>query len=71
MNRIGKALLTGTELLTIDEIIERVDAVSVEDVQALAAEHWNPEAMSAAAIGPSADAARAGLERLSPELVAG
>jgi predicted Zn-dependent peptidase len=71
MNRIGKALLTGTELLTIDEIIERVDAVSADDVQALAAEHWNPEAMSAAAIGPSADAVRAGLERLSPELVAG
>ena len=71
MNRIGKALLTGTELLTIDEIIERVDAVTAEDVQALAAEHWNPEAMSAAAIGANADAVRAGLERLSPELVAG
>jgi len=54
-----------------NEIIERVDAVSVEDVQAVATEHWNPEAMSAAAIGPSADAVRAGLERLSPELVAG
>jgi predicted Zn-dependent peptidase len=71
MNRIGKALLTRTELLSIDEVIERVEAVEAEDVQALAAEHWVPERMSAAAIGPSGEAVRAGLERLSPELVGG
>ncbi len=71
MNRIGKALLTGGELLTIDEVIARVDAVTAAEVQALAAEYWNPERMSAAAIGPKADAVRAGLERLSPELVGG
>jgi len=70
MNRIGKAVLTGTELLTIDEIIERVEAVTVEDVRDLAEEFWQPDTMSAAAIGPRADAVRAGLDRLSPALAA-
>jgi predicted Zn-dependent peptidase len=70
MNRIGKAILTGTELLTIDEIIERVEAVTAEEVRDLAEEFWQPETMSAAAIGPRTDAVRAGLDRLSPALAA-
>ncbi len=32
MNRIGRSVLTGTELLTIDEIEARIEAVTVEDV---------------------------------------
>ncbi len=32
MNRIGRSVLTGTELLTIDEIVARIDAVTAEDV---------------------------------------
>ncbi|MFN8109515.1 MAG: pitrilysin family protein [Thermoleophilia bacterium] len=68
MNRVGRALVTDTELLTIDEIIERVEAVSAADIQALADEFWRPEGMSAAVIGPDADAIRAGLARLSPSL---
>ena len=43
MNRIGRSVLTGTELLTMDEVVERIEAVTVEDVQALAREHWRPE----------------------------
>ncbi len=70
MNRIGRAVLTGTELLTVDEIVERVEAVTAEDVQALAAEHWSPDAMSVAAIGPKGDAIRAAVGRLSPGLAA-
>jgi predicted Zn-dependent peptidase len=70
MNRIGKAVLTETELLTVDEIIERVEAVTPEQVQELAQRYWLPERLSAAAIGPSADAVRAGLERFSPALAA-
>jgi predicted Zn-dependent peptidase len=68
MNRIGRSVLTGTELLTIDEIIARVDAVSAEDVLSLAQEYWQPESMSAAAIGPKGEIIRAAVETLSPEL---
>jgi len=70
MNRIGRAVLTGTELLTVDEIVERVEAVTVGDVQELAREHWAPERMSVAAIGPAGDAIRAAVSRLNPELAA-
>jgi predicted Zn-dependent peptidase len=69
MNRIGRALLTGTELLTIDEITERIEAVTADEVQALAQDHWQPELLSAAAIGPSADVIRAAADLLSPALV--
>ena len=66
MNRIGRSVLTGTELLSVDELVERIGAVTADDVQALAAEYWQPEQMSVAAIGPSGDAIRAAVERLSP-----
>jgi predicted Zn-dependent peptidase len=68
MHRIGKAVLTGSELLTVDEVVERVEAVTAADIQALAAEFWQPERLSAAAIGPSAAAVRSGMEALSPAL---
>jgi predicted Zn-dependent peptidase len=56
MNRIGRILLTGIELLSIDEIIGRIDAVTPEDVGALAREFWQPPSLSLAAIGPSGEA---------------
>ncbi|HEX2504496.1 MAG TPA: pitrilysin family protein [Miltoncostaeaceae bacterium] len=68
MNRIGRAVLTGTELLTVDETIARIEAVTAEDVRELAREHWQPGSLSAAAIGTSAETIRAAVGRLSPEL---
>jgi predicted Zn-dependent peptidase len=70
MNRIGRAVLTGTELLTVDELVERIEAVTADDVQALAQEHWSPDAMSAAAIGPRGEVIRDAVTRLSSELAA-
>jgi predicted Zn-dependent peptidase len=70
MNRIGRAVLTGTELLTVDETIDRIEAVTADEVRGLAREHWQPESLSAAAIGPSGEAIRAAVGRLSPELAA-
>jgi predicted Zn-dependent peptidase len=68
MNRIGRAVLTGTEMLTVDELVARIEAVTAEDVLALAREHWQPERMSAASIGPRGDVIRAAVGRLSAEL---
>lgn len=68
MNRLGRAVVTDTEILAIDEIIARVDAVSAEDVQALGAEFWQPESFSLAAIGPDGDLVRSAVERFSPAL---
>ena len=54
----------------MDELLERIEAVTAGDVHALAREHWSPDAMSAAAIGPKGDVIRGAVTRLSPELAA-
>ena len=69
MHRIGRSVLSGTELLDVDEIIARVDAVSADDVLALAREFWDPAGLSIAAIGPRTEAVRAAAAHLAPELV--
>ena len=68
MNRLGRAVITDTEMLTIDEIIDRIDEVRDDDVQALAAEFWQPETMSVAAVGPDTDLIRAGIAKVTPHV---
>jgi predicted Zn-dependent peptidase len=70
MNRLGSALLAGLPLLSVDELVERVDAVEVDDVRVLGAELFAPERLSAAGIGEDEDAFRAALEPLSAALSA-
>jgi predicted Zn-dependent peptidase len=70
MNRLGSSVLAELPLLTVDEVLEKVDAVSIEDVRALAAELFAPGALSAAGIGPDEDAFRAALAPISPALAA-
>ena len=69
MHRIGRSVLSGTELLDVDEIIARVEAVTADDVLALAREFWDPSGLSIAAIGPRTEAVRASAAHLAPELV--
>jgi len=52
MNRLGSEILAGSPLMPLDEVVERIDAVSVEDLAALVQELWDPERLSAVAIGP-------------------
>lgn len=70
MNRLGASLLAGLPLLTIDEAVAKVEAVTMEDVQALAAELFDPAQLSAAGIGPDEDVFRRGVEHVSPQLAA-
>ena len=53
MSRLGKSLITDTELLSLDELVARVEAVTADDVAALAAELLRLDRLSAAGIGPS------------------
>ena len=69
MSRLGKALVTGTELLDLDELIERIDAVSAADVGDLAADLLRADRLSAAGIGPSEARFRAAVQRVNPALV--
>jgi predicted Zn-dependent peptidase len=52
MNRLGSELLAGAPLLSLDEVVDRIDAVTVEDLHGLVAELWTPERLRAAGIGP-------------------
>jgi predicted Zn-dependent peptidase len=65
MNRLGSSVLAGMPLLTVDEVVERIGAVSIADLEGLATELYAPERLSVAGIGPDEDAFRAALEPLS------
>ena len=52
MSRLGASVLYGLPLLEVDEIMARIDAVSLEDTKALVDELWAPSSLSAAGIGP-------------------
>ena len=70
MNRLGSSVLAGIPLLSVDEVEARIDAVTLEDLQALAGELLAPERLSAAGIGADESAFRAALEPLSEALAA-
>jgi predicted Zn-dependent peptidase len=68
MNRLGSSVLADLPVLTVDEIIERIDAVTLDDVAALARELYAPERLSAAGIGADESVFRTALEPVSPAL---
>jgi len=68
MNRLGKSLITDSELLSLDRIVAEIDAVEKASVSELAAALLAPERLSAACIGPDGDRFVAALERVAPDL---
>jgi len=68
MNRLGKSLITDSELLSLDRIVAEIDAVEPASVAGLAASLLAPERLSAACIGPSEERFVAALERITPSL---
>ena len=70
MNRLGSSVLTGIPLLTLDEVLDRLDAVTREDLVALAEELFAPERMSVAGVGGDEDVVRRAVESVNPALVA-
>ena len=59
----------GVPLLTIDEIIAKLDEVTQEDVNALAGELFAPRRMSAAGVGGDRDVFCDALEAVNPGLL--
>jgi predicted Zn-dependent peptidase len=70
MNRLGSSILMDVPLLSVDEVLAAFDAVTLDDVNALARELWQPDSMSAAGIGGDESAFRSALEAVSPALAA-
>ncbi len=65
MNRLGSSVLAGMPLLSVDELEERIDAVTLEDVEALARELFAPEQLSAAGVGADESAFLAALDAVA------
>jgi predicted Zn-dependent peptidase len=70
MTRLGKSIVTDTELLTTERLIAEIDAVEAGAVSELCALLLEPERVSASGIGPSEDRFRTAVARVNPGLEA-
>jgi predicted Zn-dependent peptidase len=66
MNRLGSSLLAGLPILSVEEIIERVDAVTVDDLRELAGELFSCERLSVAGVGAEEALFQQSLRALEP-----
>ncbi len=69
MNRLGSEVLADAPLLSLDEVVERIDRVSLDDLGALVDELWAPGRLSAAGIGPDEAQFNEALAPIEPGLV--
>ncbi|MFL5892317.1 MAG: M16 family metallopeptidase [Solirubrobacterales bacterium] len=70
MTRLARSILFDVPLLSLDEMLDRVERVTAEDVAALAAEFYDPEQLSAAGIGPAEERFRDASSAVSEALAA-
>jgi predicted Zn-dependent peptidase len=68
MSRLGKSLITDTELLSIERIVAEIDAVEIDALAELAGVLLAPEKLSAAGIGPDEERFLAAIEHVNPGL---
>jgi predicted Zn-dependent peptidase len=69
MTRLGKSTVTETPLLTVEEIVRRLEAVTAGEVAELADELLGVEKLSAAGIGPDEATFREAVALVSPSLL--
>ena len=70
MSRLGKSLITDTELLSFERIIEEIEAVEPDEVSELASLLFAPDRLSLSGIGPSEKVFRAAARRINPSVLA-
>jgi predicted Zn-dependent peptidase len=68
MNRLGKSLISETEILSLDQVVAEVDAVEADAVSELAGALLAPERLSVAGIGPSEERFLEAVQRVTPAL---
>jgi predicted Zn-dependent peptidase len=69
MTRLGRSVVTDTEILSLPRIIAEIEAVEPDAIAELASVLLAEERLSAAGIGPSEKRFSAAVERISPTLV--
>jgi predicted Zn-dependent peptidase len=70
MTRLARSILFDVPLLSLDEMLERVEQVTEEDVATLATELYDAERLSAACIGPEEERFRDASASVSEALAA-
>jgi predicted Zn-dependent peptidase len=70
MSRLGKALISDSELLTFDRIIAEIDAVDEDALAELAGVLLAPDRLSASGVGPDEDTFRGAVQHANANLVA-
>ena len=68
MSRLGKSLVTDSELLSLDRILAEIEAVDEAAVAQLAGVLLERERLSVAAVGPNEDRVLHAVERIAPDL---
>jgi predicted Zn-dependent peptidase len=68
MSRLGASLLNDLPILSVDEMIERVDSVSIEQVRELAVSLFTPSQLSVAGVGPDEERFRAAIGPLGTQV---
>jgi predicted Zn-dependent peptidase len=71
MGRLGAAVLNDMPILSVDEVIERIDAVNLEQLRELAGELYDPARLSLAGVGPDEKHFEAAVEPLRAAAGAG
>jgi len=71
MSRLGASVLGELPILSISELIDRIDAVTIADVRALAGELFAPGKLSVAAVGPDEQAFTGAIEPLLGDAAVG
>lgn len=69
MARLARGVLFDTPVLSLDEMLARVDAVSAEEVAELAAEFYDPDRLAAACVGRDEDLFRSAAGHVSEALL--
>ena len=70
MSRLGKSIISDTELLSLDRLIAEIDGVEADAVSELAGVLLAPEKLSAAGVGASEERFNEAVQRVSPGLAA-
>jgi predicted Zn-dependent peptidase len=70
MSRLGKSIISDTEMLSLDRLIAEIDAVEADAVSELAAVLLAPDKLSAAGVGASEEHFAAAMQYVSPGLAA-
>jgi predicted Zn-dependent peptidase len=69
MSRIARGILFDVPILSLDELLGRVDAVTTDDVAELASDLYQPRQLAAACVGPDEDCFRTAAGHVSEALV--